>query len=214
MPVHVFVDNSNIIGGARGAAATTEPHVPWVAVRVYFRNLFELIEGGRDVATRIMAGSIPPGNDALWEAARNHGYNTDLLRRVLADDGRLVEQAVDEMLHLKIANAILDNDPPQTLVIVSGDGRVSNYDTSFPKQAERALKRGWTVEVWSWRDQLSKAYERMVRQGVQNLTIHALDSYYESITFVKGGEYQVPGGTVTLNDRVVRNLPTRTKPTK
>jgi hypothetical protein len=214
MSVHVFVDNSNVIGGARGAAETIEPHVPWVAVRVYFRNLFELIEGGRDVATRVMAGSIPPGNDALWEAARTQGYNTDLLRRVSADDGRLVEQAVDEMLHLKIANAILDHDPPQTLVILSGDGNMSNYDTSFPKQAERALKHGWSVEVWSWRDQLSKAYEKMVRQGVQNLTVHALDSYYESITFVKGGEYQAPGGTMTLNGRVVRSLPPRMKPTK
>jgi hypothetical protein len=60
------------------------------------------------------------------------------------------------MLHLKIANAILDHKPPQTLVMVSGDGKVSKWDTSFPGQAERALRAGWTAEVWSWADGLTK----------------------------------------------------------
>jgi len=39
---------------------------------------------------------------------------------------------VDETLHLRIANAILDFDPPQTLVIASGDGKERNRDASFP----------------------------------------------------------------------------------
>ncbi len=44
--------------------------------------------------------------------AQRGGYDTDLLRRVEADDGRLIEQGVDEMLHLKIANALLDSKRP------------------------------------------------------------------------------------------------------
>lgn len=149
MARHVFVDNANIYGGAARAAQTIEPGTLWMSIRVYYRNLFNLIEGA-DVSTRVLAGSVPPGNELLWQAARDLGYNTDLLRRVEQDDGRLIEQAVDEMLHLKIANALLDHDPPQTLVIASGDGRDSQWETSFPGQAERALKRGWDVEVWSW----------------------------------------------------------------
>src|SRR5262245_868408 len=100
MAHHIFVDNSNIYGGAQRAAGTIEPGAHWMSVRIYYRNLFRLIEG-EDVATRVLAGSVPPGNDALWQVARDLGYNTDLLQRVEQDDGRLVEQAVDEMLHLK-----------------------------------------------------------------------------------------------------------------
>jgi hypothetical protein len=99
----------------------------------------------------------------LWQAARNLGYDTDLLQRVEQDDGRLTEQAVDEMLHLKMANALLDYEPPQTLVIVGGDGKDSNWATSFSGHAERALKRGWNVEVWSWRRQLTGRYDALCR---------------------------------------------------
>jgi hypothetical protein len=146
MARHVFVDNANIYGGATRAARTLEPGTLWMSVRVHYRNLFNLIEGA-EVTTRILADSVPPGNELLWQAARDLGYNTDLLRRVERDDGKLVEQAVDEMLHLKMANALLDYDPPQTLVIASGDGRESQWATSFPGQAERALKKGWDVEA-------------------------------------------------------------------
>src|SRR5260370_26084694 len=157
MARHIFVDNSNIYGGAQRAAETLEPGALWMSVRVYYQNFFKLIEGDA-VTTRILAGSVPPGNEALWQTTRDLGYNTDLLRRVEQDDGRLTEQAVDEMLHLKIANALLDYEPPQTLVIASGDGQDSQWETSFPRQAERALKRGWNVEVWSWSKQLTGKY--------------------------------------------------------
>jgi hypothetical protein len=149
MARHVFIDNSNIFGVAQRVAEARDTWEHWRSVRLYYKHLFKLVEGD-DVATRGLAGSVPPDNEPLWQTARDLGYRTDLLLRVEGDDGRLVEQGVDEMLHLKIANAILDHKPPQTLVIVSGDGRVSEWDTSFPGQAERALKWGWNVEVWSW----------------------------------------------------------------
>lgn len=203
-PAHVFIDNSNIWGGAQRAAKTREPHVPYRAIRVYFRHLVTLVERAqeRPVTTRILGGSVPPGNDDLWGYARDLKYNTDLLRRVEADDGRLIEQAVDEVIHLKIANTVLDHDVAQTLVIVTGDGKLSSFDTSFPAQAERALRRGWNVEVWSWKDQLSGAWSHLnLHKGT--LTIRHLDPYYESVTFVEGGTYW--GGVVV--PRVVSKLP-------
>ena len=209
MARHVFVDNSNIFGGAQRAANTLEPGTVWLAVRVYHRNLFHLIERDGDVATRVFAGSVPPGNEALWGYARDHGYDTDLLRRVERDDGRLVEQAVDEMLHLKIANAVLDHEPPQTLVIASGDGRESEWGTSFPGQAERALKRGWSVEVWSWEEQLTGRYRGLDHVYPGQVTVQALDPFYRSITFINAGTYRVDGAAVTLAGRVVSTLPAR-----
>lgn len=206
MPLHLFIDNSNILGGARRTAAQSEAHVPWQAMRVYWRNFFALVEEQRGALTKIVAGSIPPGNEELWTYAHDFGYNTDLLRKVEADDGRMVEQAVDEMLHLKIANATLDHEPPQTLVLATGDGKTSDYDTSFPAQARRALKRGWSVELWSWQAQLSNAWRRLAQEH-SGLKVRTLDPFYYSITFVKGGTYHLPGGDVTLADRVVSRLP-------
>jgi len=69
---HVFIDNSNIYGGAQRAAETLEPDAIWLAVRVYLRNFVNLIEGG-DAVTRVLAGSVPPGNDSLWQNARDLG---------------------------------------------------------------------------------------------------------------------------------------------
>ena len=206
MGKHIFVGNSNIFGGAQRAAQVIEPQVIWLAVRVYYRNFFQLIEGANQVLTREMAGSVPPGNDALWNYARIHGYSTDLLQRVPRDDGRLVEQAVDELLHLKIANTLLDYNSPQTLVIASGDGSLSDMGTSFPMQAERALKRDWSVEVWSWEEQPSNRYHWLSQQYVGRVNVQTLDQYYRSITFVKGGTYAIDDANVTLQDRIVSPL--------
>lgn len=207
MARHVFIDNSNIYGGAQRAAETLEPETVWLAIRVYYRNFFQLVEGDGEVRTRVLTGSVPPGNDALWDYARRFGYDTDLLRRVEHDDGRLVEQAVDEMLHLKMANALLDHDPPQTLVITSGDGSETPGHTSFPGQARRALRRGWSVDVWSWEEQLTGRYRGLARANPGQVTVNTLDPFYKSITFVKAGTYKVGNATVTLADRVVSPLP-------
>ena len=203
MDSHIFIDNSNIFGGAQRAAATHEPEAVWMAVRLYYRNFFQLLERETNPVTKVLAGSVPPGNEVLWEHARRYGYNTDLLHRIERDDGRLVEQGVDEIAHLKIANVLLDHEPPQTLVLVTGDGNDSDFGTSFTKQAERALKRGWDVHVWSWADQLSGKFARLSSIGSGNLVVNQLDNHYRSITFVQGGTYDVNGSQVNVSGRVV-----------
>lgn len=205
MARHVFVDNSNMFGGAQRTAKTLEPCALWMSIRLYYRNLFSLIEGA-GVETRVLGGSVPPGSDELWQTARELGYNTDLLRRVEQDDGRLVEQGVDELLHLKIANSLLDHDPPQTLVVLSGDGKESEWATSFPAQAERALRRGWNVEVWSWRSQLTGQYDQLCRKYRGRVLVKVLDPYYHSITFVKEGTYYVGATSVIIAGRIVSPL--------
>lgn len=92
MDAHVFIDNSNVFGGAQRAAEAIEPGIVRKSVRVYYKNLFKLIENGFRPVTRVLAGSLPPGNDSLWDHARNKGYDTDLLHRVDRDDGRVAEQ--------------------------------------------------------------------------------------------------------------------------
>jgi hypothetical protein len=205
--VHIFIDNSNIFGGAQRAAATLEPEAVWLAVRVHYANLFRLLERDRDVRTRVMAGSVPPGNDALWSYAQRAGYRTDLLRRIQRDDGRLLEQSVDEHLHLAMANAILDyRKVPQSMVLATGDGAISASGGSFEFQVRRALRQGWNVEVWSWKEQLSGRFARIVEPNGGRPEIHHLDDHYRQITFVQAGEYTVGGSSVSVSGRIVARL--------
>lgn len=204
---HMFVDNSNLIGGAQRVAKNNEG-APWPAVRIYWRNFFELIEGKYLPVTRCLVGSLPPGNEELWEYSRKHGYDTSLLKRVENDDGRLAEQAVDEVMHAKIAGVLLDYDPPQTLVLVTGDGNTSDFGTSFYQQVQRAIKRGWSVDVISWGGQLSKKLRLLAAKHSEQITVIELEKYYNSITFLVGGDFYHPDGTpVRVTKRVVAPLP-------
>lgn len=187
MDAHVFVDNSNIFKGAQRAAQAIEPAVDRTLVRLYDRNFFELLERGFNPLTRVLAGSVPPGNEDLWQYARNGGYGTDLLRRVETLGGARKEQGVDEILHLKIAHVLLDYDPPQTLVIATGDAATSEFGTSFRDEVERALRRGWNVCIWSWRAQIGGKFQRQMERAKGAMTIHYLDDYYFEVTFGVGG---------------------------
>ncbi|KAG0293977.1 hypothetical protein BGZ96_001961 [Linnemannia gamsii] len=72
--------------------------------------------------------------------------------------GAQAEQGVDELLHLKMLETLLDHEPA-TIVLASGDGNDSEFGGGgFYAVIRRALDRGWHVEVVSWEDQLSGVY--------------------------------------------------------
>lgn len=210
MKAHFFFDNSNIWGGANALRKINEPRGHWAGFRIYWRNLFRLMTKGHDVVEAILGGSVPPQCAELWKYARHEGFVTDLLQKVDREDGSVGEQGVDELLHLKIANCLLDYDPrDHVLVIATGDGRESDFGTGFKAQIERALKRGWKVELWSWKPTLNSCYTRMAKT-YPNLSIRLLDPHYYSVTFMKGGTYHLKraGSRVahTVADRVVAPL--------
>lgn len=207
MALHIFWDNSNVWGGLNSIRQEREPDVPWYALRAYFKNIYKLVSKGRPVRTKIMAGSVPPECEELWECARQLGFNTDLLKRVDSSPTITVEQAVDEILHLKMANAILDYEPPQTMVILSGDSKDSDYGTSFPTQIKRALKSGWDVEIYAAKQTIGyKYYRTLLRDYPGKLTIIELDNYYESLTFVKAGNYHKKDAS---GDKIYFDVPAR-----
>jgi hypothetical protein len=145
---------------------------------------------GREVTTKVMAGSVPPECESLWEYARSLGFDTALLRRVEGASGQTLEQGVDEVLHMKMANAVLDNPPPQTMILLSGDGKVSQFGSSFPDQIEKALKRGWDVEIYTWHNCYNQIKYPPLLEKHKNLQVVFLDQYYKHLTFVQGdGEY-------------------------
>lgn len=73
---------------------------------------------------------------------------------------RWVEQGVDEILHLKILESLVDTDEPTTIVLATGDAAEAEYSDGFMKMVERALQRGWAVELVSFLQTTSLAYRK------------------------------------------------------
>jgi hypothetical protein len=94
-----------------------------------------------------------------------------------------VEQGVDEILHLKMCQSILDTDVPGTMVLATGDGAVAEMSDGFLAHVERALKRGWKVELVSWGQQINGGYrKRQFRaKWAEQFTIIELDEFLEDL---------------------------------
>lgn len=73
---------------------------------------------------------------------------------------KLSEQAVDEILHLKMSHSILDSDKPSTIVLATGDAAEAEYSDGFLRMVERALNKGWMVELVSFKLNTSSLYRR------------------------------------------------------
>lgn len=71
-----------------------------------------------------------------------------------------VEQAVDEILHLKILESLIDTDQPSTLILATGDAAEAEYSGGFMRMVERALDKAWRVELVSFKLNTSGAYKR------------------------------------------------------
>ena len=71
-----------------------------------------------------------------------------------------VEQAVDEILHLKMMESVVDAAEPATMVLATGDAAEAEYSGGFLKMVERALGKGWKVELACWKQNMSGAYKR------------------------------------------------------
>ena len=76
---------------------------------------------------------------------------------------RYREQGVDELLQLKLHQAIADADSPppkgSTIVLATGDGNVGQFNADgFLGAVRTALRKGWRVELYAWEFGLSKAW--------------------------------------------------------
>lgn len=101
---------------------------------------------------------------------------------VLAKE-KWVEQAVDEILHLKILESIVDAKEPSTMVLATGDAAEAEYSQGFLRMAERALEKGWKVELVSFRKNMSGMYKRKDFKAKWNgrFKIVELDEYLEEL---------------------------------
>lgn len=107
------------------------------------------------------------------------------------------EQGVDEILHMKMLQSVVDAPRPGTMVLATGDAAEAEFSDGFFSNVERALKQGWNVELIGWKNNISsawrdKAFEKRWTAG--QFRIIELDDVAEELL----GWYLRPGDRATL----------------
>lgn len=149
---HIFIDHSNMWGGARLASKIRTPEKPDADARLSIRRLDQVLGGlDRGVTTKIVSGGIPPGMETVWSEYQSVGYDTQRLFR----DANWRERGVDHSLIGHIWRlAAKHRTSPTQLVLASGDGKANEFNTSFYEILELLLGdaqyESWNVTVASF----------------------------------------------------------------
>ena len=166
--VFIYWDNSNIFISAQQVAIEREGESARYRMRIHFQNLLKLARADRPIEHAIAVGSIPPELRHVWNRMENEGVTVQLLERALQT--AMLRDAFDY------------NGNPGIAVMLTGDGSGFDDGVGFHADLERMRRRGWRVEVLSWRHSCNRA---MRRWAEQNGTFIALDDYYHSVTFLE-----------------------------
>ena len=117
-----------------------------------------------------------------------------------AQPPKWVEQGVDEILHLKMSESIMDVDAPEngeidvkarpTMILATGDAAQAEYSGGFLSMVERALRKGWNVEVAAWGANISMEYWHLERKRVWRgrFRVVKLDDFAEELFPPADGE--------------------------
>ena len=178
--VFIYWDNSNIYHEAQRLAEELEgtPGARYL-VRIHLENLLRLAHAGRSVERAVAAGSIPPELRQLWNRMENHDIEVKLFDR--GGRGQGEQEVPDSWLQLCMLEDGLDyNGNPGVVVLLTGDGAGYSQGQGFHSTLERLHRRGWLVEVLSWRHSCNRG---MREWAETNGVFVPLDDYYEAITF-------------------------------
>lgn len=183
--VFIYWDNSNIFISAQQIAIEREGEAARYRMRIDFRNLLNLACAGREIEHATAVGSVPPELRHVWNRLENEGVTVQLLERGTMH-GR--EQGVDQALQTVMLRDGFDyNGNPGIAVMLTGDGAGFDDGVGFHADLERMRRRGWRIEVLSWRHNCNR---RMREWAEEHGKFIALDDFYESITFL---EMPAPG---------------------
>ncbi|KAH9476039.1 hypothetical protein JR316_0011608 [Psilocybe cubensis] len=98
-----------------------------------------------------------------------HAYTGNANDNISQAKVKYREQGVDELLQLKLHQALADTDnvpEGSTIVLATGDGNMGQFsEDGFLGPVRTALRRGWKVELYAWEDGLSRAWRREFGAG-------------------------------------------------
>lgn len=176
----IYWDNSNIYHEAQRLAEDLDgtPNARYL-VRIHFENLLRLAHADRPLGRAVAAGSIPPEMQHLWNRMENHDVEVMLYDRGGHSQGE--QEVPDRWLQLCMLEDGLDhNGSPGIVVLLTGDGAGYDEGHGFHSTLERMHRRGWLVEVLSWRNSCNRGMREWAEaHGV----FIPLDDYYDAITF-------------------------------
>ncbi|KAK5137172.1 hypothetical protein LTR08_000677 [Meristemomyces frigidus] len=158
--------------------------------QIYFKEQDKLRRPQRTNAKAPPAANsvLPAKSSVISDATNGHtrngsGSGSETTAPPQYAPARMIEQGVDEILHLKILESIVDTDTPSTIVLATGDAAQAEYSQGFMAMVERALKKGWKVELVSWSKNISMMYSRSewVETWGDRFRVVFLDDYAEEL---------------------------------
>jgi len=201
--IHVFVDLSNVSIGAQVFADGKRD----VSVRINVPELVQCVYNGRDVKSRHLITSVAdkgrqPAFIRDWEKL---GYEVRVQERRGGS-----EQMLDEALMVPMQQAMIrfgskDGAGPDqkhhTLVLLSGDGNRNDDHHSFAETIQDALRVGMFVEVWAWKNSVSKVYTQEFAQHYGgSFAVRYFDDYRDKIVRHSAGGAGVGAAAAAVDD--------------
>lgn len=149
----------------------------------YETCILDRVHKAKELTARQKRFSYPNGNGT----GTGSGSETTAAIAVQYAPEKWVEQAVDEILHLKMMESIVDASEPSTMVLATGDAAEAEYSGGFLKMVERALSKGWKIELASFRHNTSSAYKKKEfrQKWGEGFKVVELDKYVEMLLGVE-----------------------------
>ena len=152
--VHIFIDYSNVeIGASKYCRGFDNER---------FLEFIESITSSLPHIKKIAVSSAS-------FSAEKYGYEVHKLPKY-----QRKELFVDELLYAKIGDSLLDYEKG-FLLVVTGDGNISNYGLGFSVQIVRAILRNWTVRLLTWRGDVASIYID-IEKKYPNFSIYYIDA--------------------------------------
>lgn len=126
----------------------------------YETNILDRVHKAKELTPRQKRYSNSNGNSGPGGGQSGTGSGSETTAAVQYAPEKWVEQAVDEILHLKMMESVVDAEEPSTMVLATGDAAEAEYSGGFLKMVERALGKGWKIELASFKHNTSGAYKR------------------------------------------------------
>lgn len=175
--VHIIWDNSNIFISGKDVCGKVEYKEN--AFRISFENLIDLAADNRPIEQVFCVGSVPPPTDSVWgHIEKKTGKKPELYERGAASG---TEQAVDQALQTRMLRLGYDFNPPETIILIGGDGRGDEDGIGFFADIKRLHKFGWKAEILAWKDHCKRTMREWAQQ---NGVFVPLDDFYGSVTFL------------------------------
>lgn len=189
----LFADDSNIWIEAQKYAASGHGNLPMLndrdrdpRLRIDIGRFIQRLCGSRRRDGLYLYGSRPPPNDTVWQAFERHEFKTNIFDRSYGGKEKQVDSSM-VMDITKIATRLqmraesdlnikaeLEN---TVFIVITGD-----RDLLPP--IELVLDCKIHVELWAWRDGISKEYFKLDAKNGR-LSINLLDDVFDEIFYLR-----------------------------